>query len=40
MAEDRFIAPDIEAATALVRGGSLSTLFRALPALPALWIPA
>jgi histidine ammonia-lyase len=40
MAEDRFIAPDIEAATALVHGGSLSTLFRALPALPALWIPA
>jgi histidine ammonia-lyase len=40
MAEDRFIAPDIEAASALVRGGSLSTLFRALPALPALWIPA
>jgi histidine ammonia-lyase len=40
MAEDRFIAPDIEAATALVRGGSLSTLFRALPALPALWTPA
>ncbi len=40
MAEDRFIAPDIDAATALVRGGSLSTLFRALPALPALWTPA
>jgi histidine ammonia-lyase len=40
MAEDRFLAPDIEAATALVRGGSLSTLFRAVPALPALWIPA
>ena len=39
MAEDRFIAPDIEASTALVRGGSLSTLFRALPALPALWTP-
>jgi hypothetical protein len=38
--EDRFIAPDIEAATALVRGGSLSTLFRALPALPTLWTPA
>ena len=39
MAEDRFIAPDLEAATALVRGGSLSTVFRALPALPALWTP-
>ena len=37
---DRFLAPDIEAATALVRGRSLSALFRALPALPALWIPA
>ena len=40
MPEDRFIAPDIAAATALVRGGSLSTLFRSLPELPALWIPA
>jgi len=37
---DRFLAPDIEAATALVRGRSLSALFRALPALPALWTPA
>jgi histidine ammonia-lyase len=40
MAEDRFLAPDIERATALVRGRSLSTLFRALPELPALWTPA
>src|SRR3954470_9852396 len=40
MAEDRFLAPDIQSATTLVRGGALSTLFRALPALPALWIPA
>jgi len=39
MNEDRFLAPDIEAATALVRGGSLSTVFRAVPKLPALWIP-
>jgi histidine ammonia-lyase len=39
MAQDRFLAPDIEAATALVRGGSLSTVFRAVPGLPALWIP-
>ena len=39
-AEDRYLAPDIDAATALVRDGSLATLFRALPALPALWTPA
>jgi histidine ammonia-lyase len=39
MNEDRVLAPDIEAATALVRGGSLSTVFRAVPKLPALWIP-
>jgi len=40
MAEDRYLAPDIEAASALVRGGSLSGLFRALPGLPALWVAA
>jgi histidine ammonia-lyase len=40
MPVDRFLAPDIEAATALVRSGDLSRLFRALPALPALWVPA
>ena len=39
MDTDRYIAPDIEAATALVRDGSLSRLFRTLPGLPALWIP-
>ncbi len=38
MNTDRYIAPDIEAATALVRDGSLSRLFRTLPGLPALWI--
>ena len=40
--EDRYFAPDIERATALVTDGSLSRVFRALPgatALPALWIP-
>ncbi len=39
MHTDRYLAPDIEAATALVRDGSLSRLFRTLPGLPALWIP-
>ena len=39
MNTDRYIAPDIEAATALVRDGSLSRLFRTLPGLPALWTP-
>jgi histidine ammonia-lyase len=37
---DRYMAPDIEAATALVRDGSLSRIFRTLPSLPALWTPA
>jgi len=40
MPEDRLIAPDIEAAAALVRDGSLSRIFRTLPDLPALWTPA
>jgi histidine ammonia-lyase len=37
--EDRTLAPDIERATALVSGGALSRVFRALPGLPRLWIP-
>ena len=37
MAQDRFLAPDIEHATAMVRNGALSKIFRALPGLPALW---
>jgi len=37
---DRYLAPDIEAASALVRGGALSRVFRTLPGLPALWVPA
>jgi histidine ammonia-lyase len=40
MPVDRVLAPDIDAATALVTDGSLSRVFRALPGLPALWIPA
>ena len=40
MHTDRYLAPDIEAATALVHDGSLSRIFRTLPGLPALWIPA
>ena len=38
--EDRHLAPDIEHATGLVGDGSLARLLRALPGLPALWIPA
>ena len=36
MAQDRYIAPDIAAATTLVRDGSLARILRTLPALPAL----
>src|SRR5205085_8567553 len=39
MMQDRYLAPDIETADALVRGGSLARILRALPDLPALWIP-
>ena len=39
MGEDRYLAPDIAHASALVRGGALSRIFRALPDLPRLWIP-
>ena len=39
MAQDRFLAPDIEHATRLVRDGSLSQILRTLPELPRLWIP-
>ncbi len=38
--QDRYLAPDIERATALVTGGALSKVFRSLAGLPALWIPA
>ena len=40
MPADRVIAPDIAAATGLVRDGSLARLLRNLPDLPALWNPA
>ena len=39
MTEDRYLAPDIAAAAALVNGGSLSAVFRSLDDLPALWVP-
>ncbi|MBX3638561.1 MAG: histidine ammonia-lyase [Rubrivivax sp.] len=40
MMQDRFIAPDIEAANAAVVDGSLARILRTLPGLPTLWIPA
>ena len=36
--EDRYLAPEIEAATALVRDGSLARILHTLPDLPALWV--
>lgn len=39
MMTDHYLAPDIEKASALVREGALSTIFRALPSLPHLWVP-
>mgnify|MGYP000093584195 CR=1 FL=1 len=38
MMQDRYLAPDIEAASALVRRGDLARILRTLPDLPALWI--
>jgi histidine ammonia-lyase len=40
MPTDRYLAPDIERAAALVRDGSLARILRTLPGLPTLWIPA
>ena len=40
MPTDRFLAPDIEHAASLVRGGSLARVLRTLPELPLLWQPA
>ena len=37
MPTDRYLAPDIERATALVTQGSLSTVFRNIDGLPTLW---
>jgi histidine ammonia-lyase len=39
MAQDRYLAPDIEHATALVRDGELGRILRSLPGLPVLWVP-
>ena len=40
MAEDRYLAPDIAQASALVRDGRLARHLHTLPDLPALWVPA
>jgi histidine ammonia-lyase len=37
--EDRYLAPDIARAAAMVADGTLSPVFRDLPDLPPLWIP-
>ena len=37
--QDRFLAPDLERAAALVGTGELSRIFRSLPDLPRLWVP-
>ena len=37
---DRYLAPDIAEATALVSDGALARILRKLPGLPALWTPA
>ncbi len=38
LAQDRYLAPDIAHAGALVRSGALSPLLRQLPCLPTLWL--
>ena len=38
-AQDRFFAPEIERAAALVHAGSLARALHELPGLPALWTP-
>ena len=40
MMQDRYLAPDIESASALVADGSLARILRTLPGLPMLWNPA
>ena len=40
MMEDRYLAPDIEAAGHLVRDGTLSRVLHTLEGLPSLWTPA
>jgi histidine ammonia-lyase len=39
MMRDRVIAPDIEQASAMLRGGALVPILRGLPGLPVLWSP-
>ena len=39
MGQDRYLAPDIEHATVMVRDGSLGRILRSLPGLPVLWVP-
>jgi histidine ammonia-lyase len=36
--QDRYLAPDIAHAAAMVRTGALSPIFRSLPGLPTLWL--
>jgi histidine ammonia-lyase len=40
MMQDRYLAPDLEAASGMVADGSLARILRTLPGLPPLWIPA
>jgi histidine ammonia-lyase len=40
MMHDRYLAPDIETAAAMVADGSISAALRRLPERPALWVPA
>jgi histidine ammonia-lyase len=40
MMQDRYLAPDIEASTALVQAGELARILRTLPGLPQLWVAA
>ena len=40
MDQDRYLAPDIAAASDLVHSGELAKLLRSLPGLPKLWIPS
>ena len=38
MMQDRYLAPDMATASALVRGGELARILRTLPGLPELWV--
>ena len=40
MMQDRYLAPDIEAATGLVQRGELARILHTLPELPQLWVAA